>query len=209
MSKQLENCTSNYTLSNPRVYLDNRRCTVPLSPTIRPSELDEATFSKKPSTAQGSIGIFTYDLLNNLTKTSSEKVAVLFVVPFDLYFKSIGCGVGIFGGRAKCNQDLFKEMFETTNTNFVRGKAKDSVFANTGVPDLLAPVSVLFPWQDPKYSSLQAPSLTKLQLADSKLQTSKQPASEPSPPSNLVCFQSWVCYLKFFVCMQTDLTSAP
>ncbi|MEQ2281082.1 hypothetical protein AMECASPLE_026710 [Ameca splendens] len=40
-----------------------------------------------------------------------------------------------------------------------------------------------------------------LQLADSKLQTSKQPASEPSPSSNLVCFQSCVRYLKFFVCM--------
>ncbi|MED6237184.1 hypothetical protein ATANTOWER_020388, partial [Ataeniobius toweri] len=49
----------------------------------------------------------------------------------------------------------------------------------------LAPVRVSLLWQDPSISDSQLPHSTKLQLAVSKLQATKQPASEPSQPSTM------------------------
>ncbi|XP_069033799.1 DELTA-thalatoxin-Avl1a-like [Embiotoca jacksoni] len=121
---QLTNESSRYTLSNPRVYMDSGRCTVPLPPAIRPSSTGEALFTKTPNTARGSVGVFTYDLFNNDAKASSEKLAVLYLVPFDLNLKSIVYAVGVFGVGTECNRQLLREMSNNTSAAFVRGKAK-------------------------------------------------------------------------------------
>uniref|UniRef100_A0A8P4JX45 Uncharacterized protein n=1 Tax=Dicentrarchus labrax TaxID=13489 RepID=A0A8P4JX45_DICLA len=121
---EIANESSSYSLCNPRVHIESGRCTVPLPPSIQPNSTGEALFAKTPNTAQGSVGILTYDLLNNTTKTSSNKMAVLYQVPFNLKLKSKMYAVGIFDISTECNRDLFREMSKNTNTTFVRGKAK-------------------------------------------------------------------------------------
>lgn len=112
------------TISICSVYTESGRCFVPLPPTIRSSVSGDALFSKIANTARGTVGIFTYDLLNNSTKECTEKIAVMYKVPFDLNLKSNAYALGVFGISTQCNQDLFREMSKNTNTTFVRGKAK-------------------------------------------------------------------------------------
>uniref|UniRef100_A0A1A7Y965 Si:ch211-119d14.3 n=1 Tax=Iconisemion striatum TaxID=60296 RepID=A0A1A7Y965_9TELE len=129
-SIELKNDTSHYTLYNLSVYLSSGCCSVPFPPTIRSSNSGEAVFTKTPNASQGSVGVFTYDLLNNSTKVSTEKAAVLFVVPTDL--NSVAYAVGVFDHSKDCGQDLFKEMFKTTNGSFVRAKAKGQSLTHKG-----------------------------------------------------------------------------
>uniref|UniRef100_A0A1A8NSI5 Si:ch211-119d14.3 n=1 Tax=Nothobranchius rachovii TaxID=451742 RepID=A0A1A8NSI5_9TELE len=129
-SIELKNDTSDYTLYYPSVYLNSGCCSVPFPPTIRSSTSGEASFTTTPNTTQGSVGIFTYDLFNNSTRSSTEKAAVLFVVPTDL--NSVAYAVGIFDHSKECGQDLFKEMFKTTKGSFVRAKAQGQSLTHKG-----------------------------------------------------------------------------
>ncbi|XP_070703500.1 DELTA-thalatoxin-Avl1a-like [Pempheris klunzingeri] len=127
----ISNECSKHTLCNPRVHTESGRCFIPLPPTIKPSATGDALFSKTANTARGSVGVFTYDLLNNSTKESTEKIAVMFKVPFDLNLKSTQYALGLFGISTECDRDLFREMSKNTNTTFIRGKAKGPSLTHT------------------------------------------------------------------------------
>lgn len=113
-------------ISVSSVYIKSGRCNVPLTPSIKPAGgTGEALFVKIPNTAGGSVGIFTYNLLDISTTNSSKKMAVLFKVPFNRKQTPNMYAVGIFDISKECNQSLFNEMSKDTNATFVRGKAKD------------------------------------------------------------------------------------
>lgn len=112
------------TISVCRVHIKSGRNIIPLPPSIQPTTTGEALFNKVPNTAGGAAGIFTYDLLDISTKTSSKKMAVLFKVPFNLKQSLNTYAVGVLDISKECNQELFQEMSKSSNATFVRGPAK-------------------------------------------------------------------------------------
>ncbi|XP_034450270.1 DELTA-sagatoxin-Srs1a-like [Hippoglossus hippoglossus] len=129
---EIENGSLQYTLCNPRMYIKRGHCRKPLPPTISQSSSGEVEFNKTPNTACGSVGIFAYELLNTSTKDTTEQIAVLFKVPFDLNLKSNEFAVGVFNISRSCNHGLFQEMSRNKGKVFVRGKAKGSVLTHKG-----------------------------------------------------------------------------
>ena len=115
-----------------RMYIKRGCCRKPLPPTISQSSSGEVEFTKTPNTACGSVGIFTYELLNTSTKDTTEQIAVLFKVPFDLNLKSNEFAVGVFDISRNCNHGLFQDMSKNKGNAFVRGKAKGSALTHKG-----------------------------------------------------------------------------
>ncbi|KAK0139188.1 DELTA-sagatoxin-Srs1a [Merluccius polli] len=73
---------------------------------------------------RGAAGVFTYDLVNIDSKTTS-KMAVMFSVPFDFNIFSNWFAVGVFTNVTKCDDDLFNVMYSAQQWCFVRNEAKD------------------------------------------------------------------------------------
>ncbi|XP_039679662.1 bryoporin-like [Perca fluviatilis] len=113
------NYSSEDTLCNPCQYTQSGRCTQIPPPQIGPQSSGSALFTKTPYTARGSVGVMTYDL-----QDSTEKIAVMFSVPYDYSMFSNVYAVGIFDKSQKCNYDLYYKMYYDPPTTFVRGEAK-------------------------------------------------------------------------------------
>uniref|UniRef100_A0A3Q0SQT7 Uncharacterized protein n=1 Tax=Amphilophus citrinellus TaxID=61819 RepID=A0A3Q0SQT7_AMPCI len=82
-----------------------------------------SVFTMAPHAARGAVGIFTYELHNKSTQESTEKIAVMFSVPYDFNLSSNWFAVGIFQKTKECNYDLYYQMYNNTDSMFVRGKA--------------------------------------------------------------------------------------
>eukprot|EP00064_Thunnus_orientalis_P025602 superscaffoldBa00013371_g25994 len=121
-----------FSLCNPRMYIESGGCAIPLSPFIAPSKCDVVEFSKTPNTACGSVGVLTYDLLEEDTDQPTEKIAVMFSVPFDFNMYSNWYAVGIFEKSKECDHDLFNDMYYNTSPSFVRGKANSPALIQEG-----------------------------------------------------------------------------
>ncbi|XP_026234427.1 bryoporin-like [Anabas testudineus] len=119
------NCT-NFSLCNPRMFIESGSCAIPLSPFIAPLKSDIFQFSKTPNTACGSVGVFTYDLLPKASKQEcKEKIAVMFSVPYDFTEYCNWYAVGVFDEKRQCDYNLYHEMYYNTDKAFIRGKARD------------------------------------------------------------------------------------
>ncbi|XP_051245169.1 uncharacterized protein LOC127357044 [Dicentrarchus labrax] len=144
-SIEITNKCSNYTLRNPSLHSDSGSCTEPLPLTIDPSKTGNALFTKTPNTARGAVGVFTYDL-NQSTNASTEKIAVMFSVPYDYNLYSNWFAVGIFDKSVLCDHDLYYRMYNNTGT-FDRKKGgqsieykKDNVTITAMMTDTFQPV---------------------------------------------------------------------
>ncbi|XP_027140885.1 DELTA-sagatoxin-Srs1a-like [Larimichthys crocea] len=122
-SVEVTNKCSNYELCEPSVYMNSGFCAQSLPLTLEPSSSGNALFTKTPHGARGAVGVFTYDLLDKSTNESTEKIAVMFSVPYDFNLYSNWYAVGIFHKFTECNHDLYHKMYNNSDNSFVRGKA--------------------------------------------------------------------------------------
>uniref|UniRef100_A0A8C5FL30 Uncharacterized protein n=1 Tax=Gadus morhua TaxID=8049 RepID=A0A8C5FL30_GADMO len=124
----IHNIVNNYSDPLIRFHLISGGYLKPLPIDINPGTRDTATFEKTRHTAEGSIGVFTYDLsdiwgLNGSDPT--KKMAVMFSVPYDFSRHSNWHAVGVFNIDEICDDDLYCKMFNDNSSCFVRGKAAD------------------------------------------------------------------------------------
>ncbi|XP_033970183.1 DELTA-actitoxin-Aeq1b-like [Trematomus bernacchii] len=109
-----------YTFVNPRTYIYSGNCATPFPSTIAPGASGSALFSKYADAATGCVGLLTYDLLNEDTNQTAEKIAVMFSAPFNFNFYSNLYAVGVFNLRRACEVGLYEEMYYGEQTTFRR-----------------------------------------------------------------------------------------
>ncbi|XP_026164374.1 DELTA-sagatoxin-Srs1a-like [Mastacembelus armatus] len=129
---EINNNSCNYTLANPRVFTENGRCEVPLSPMVGPCSTASALFNKTTGAATGAVGVFTYDLFNADLNDYSHIMAVMFSVPYDRNLYSNWFAVGIFDRGNNCDYNLYDVMYNGSEINFARAKANGSCISYQG-----------------------------------------------------------------------------
>ena len=107
-----------------RSYLLSGDCTISLESEVKPGANDSALFARTPYSLRGIVGVFTYDL-SLYGSVTTDKMAVMFSVPFNFNFEENWFAVGVFSRDKKCDHDLYHEMYYNNSSHFVRGKAKD------------------------------------------------------------------------------------
>ncbi|XP_026187418.1 bryoporin-like [Mastacembelus armatus] len=122
---ELKNNCKCYSLCNPRMYFESGGCAVPPSPFIESSTSDMIQFCKTPHAARGAVGVFTYELLHNDTNQHTEKIAVMYSVPYDFSQYSNWYAVGVFDKSKECDRDLYYNMYNNEDSSFIRAKASD------------------------------------------------------------------------------------
>lgn len=106
-----------------RVYLDSGNCHSPPQPIVSPLKTEVCNFSKTAGKASGAVGVLTYDVLERGKTKATERVAIMFSVPYDYNFYENWAAIGIYDVSKECDEKLYKEMYyNKEQQNFVREK---------------------------------------------------------------------------------------
>uniref|UniRef100_A0A3P9IIE5 Bryoporin n=1 Tax=Oryzias latipes TaxID=8090 RepID=A0A3P9IIE5_ORYLA len=112
------NCTieiinvSSHCLINPKVYMSSGFCYHPPQPTIRTTMTEVCSFTKDDHTATGAVGLLTYDLLHMQSRVCSQRMAIMFSVPFDYNLYKNRLAVGVVDPSTACDKHLYKQMYD-------------------------------------------------------------------------------------------------
>lgn len=112
-----------------RVYLESGETYNPPQPTVRPQMSEVCTFSKSSGVPAGSIGVLTYDLFERSQDDFTEKLAIMFSVPWEYNIYNNWFAVGIYKNGTKCDEGLYKQMYyeeKQAEHGFVREEANGS-----------------------------------------------------------------------------------
>ncbi|XP_055049404.2 DELTA-sagatoxin-Srs1a-like [Misgurnus anguillicaudatus] len=123
---EINNMSDIYNLVSPKIYTYSGYCCHPPQPTISTKNTGGCAFTKTAFTACGAVGILTYDLFHMENQTCTERIAILFSVPYDYNIYENFFGIGVFTTDRECNEALYNEMYYESSPSFTRGKAKES-----------------------------------------------------------------------------------
>ncbi|XP_036405551.1 bryoporin-like [Megalops cyprinoides] len=130
---EITNVSSTHCLINPKVYMSSGYCFHPPQPTVRTTKTEVCSFTKDDDTATGSVGVLTYDLFEMHSRICTERMAIMFSVPFDYNIYKNWLAVGIFEHTRECDKHLYKHMYnEKDFTNFARSEANGNGVEHKG-----------------------------------------------------------------------------
>ncbi|KAF3853984.1 hypothetical protein F7725_014672 [Dissostichus mawsoni] len=140
---EISNLTNSFCLVDPKVYLDSGNCHSPPQPTVRPLKTEVCNFSKTSSKATGAVGVMTYDLFARNSNTPTEKLAIMFSVPYDNSSYKNWFALAIYPVSKVCDEKLYKEMYyDKEPKGFVRQESNGSDLTFQGATlDLKATMS--------------------------------------------------------------------
>ncbi|XP_062389145.1 bryoporin-like [Sardina pilchardus] len=140
---EITNVSSFYCLINPKVHMSSGFCFHPPQPTVRSTKTEVCSFTKDDNTATGAVGVLTYDLFHMQNRLCTERVALMFSVPFDKNLYKNYLGVGAFEAERACDKKLYEHMYEGKDfTMFSRIEAGASGLVHRGAHvDLRATMS--------------------------------------------------------------------
>ncbi|KAG7243543.1 hypothetical protein INR49_011099, partial [Caranx melampygus] len=140
---EITNVSSNYCLINPKTSTypsfsdthrliahrmqglhDERLLSAPAQPTIRTTKTEVCSFTKDDNTATGAVGLLTYDLFHMQSRVCSERMAIMFSVPFDHNLYKNRLAVGMVEHSRACDKHLYDQMYDGKDlSNFTRSEA--------------------------------------------------------------------------------------
>ena len=110
-----------------RVYMTSGFSYHPPQPTVRISMTEVCSFTKDDNTATGAVGLLTYDLFHMQSRVCSERMAIMFSVPFDHNIYKNRLAVGVVEHSRACDKDLYNQMYDGKDlSNFTRSEANGS-----------------------------------------------------------------------------------
>lgn len=99
----------------------------PPQPTVRPSMTEVCSFTKDDNTATGAVGLLTYDLFHMQSRVCSERMAIMFSVPFDHNLYKNRLAMGVIDQSHACDKKLYDQMYDGKDlSNFSRSDANGS-----------------------------------------------------------------------------------
>ncbi|XP_070837923.1 uncharacterized protein [Chaetodon trifascialis] len=120
---EITNVSGSFCLINPKVYMKSGFCLHPPQPTIRTTKTEVCSFIKDDHTATGSVGLLTYDLFHMQSRVCSERMAVMFSVPFDRNLYKNRLTVGVVEHSRACDKHLYSQMYDGEDlSNIVRSE---------------------------------------------------------------------------------------
>nr|XP_046272468.1 bryoporin-like [Scatophagus argus] len=120
---EITNISASYCLINPKVYLTSGFCQHPPQPTIRTTKTEVCSFTKDDHTVTGAVGLLTYDLFHMQKHTCSERMAIMFSVPFDHNLYKNRLAVGVVEHSRACDENLYNQMYDGKDlSNFTRSE---------------------------------------------------------------------------------------
>ncbi|XP_031585828.1 bryoporin-like [Oreochromis aureus] len=121
---EITNVSGSYCLINPKVYMKSGFCQHPPQPTIRTTKTEVCSFTKDDNTATGAVGVLTYDLFHMQSRVCSERMAIMFSVPFDHNLYKNQLAIGVFEQSRACDKQLYDQMYDGKDlSNFTRSEA--------------------------------------------------------------------------------------
>ncbi|XP_034394335.1 bryoporin [Cyclopterus lumpus] len=109
---EISNVSSGHCLINPKVYMSSGFCHSPPQPTVRTSKTEVCSFTKDDNTATGAVGLLTYDLFNMHSRVCSERMAIMFSVPFDHNLYKNRLAVAVVEHSRACDKQLYKQLYD-------------------------------------------------------------------------------------------------
>ncbi|XP_034567592.1 bryoporin [Notolabrus celidotus] len=109
---EITNVTSGYCLTNPRVYMESGFSNHSPQPTIQVNKTEVCSFVKDDNTATGAVGLLTYDLFHMQSRVCSDRMVIMFSVPFDHNLYNNRLAVGIVEQSHACDKNLYKQMYD-------------------------------------------------------------------------------------------------
>lgn len=110
-----------------RVYMTSGFSQHPPQPTIRSTKTEVCSFTKDDNTATGAVGLLTYDLFHMQSRVCSERMAIMFSVPFDHNLYKNRLAVGVVDQTSACDKSLYDQMYDGKDlSKFTRSEANGS-----------------------------------------------------------------------------------
>ncbi|KAK7940582.1 hypothetical protein WMY93_003908 [Mugilogobius chulae] len=130
---EITNVSAHFCLINPRVYMESGFSHHPPQPTVRTTKTEVCSFTKDDNTATGSVGLLTYDLFHMKGRTCSERMAIMFSVPYDRNLYKNKLAIGLFEHTRECDRNLYTLMYEGKDmSNFARCENDGSGLVHQG-----------------------------------------------------------------------------
>ena len=102
-------------------------CYHPPQPTIRSAKTEVCSFTKDDNTATGAVGLLTYDLFHMRSLVCSQRMAIMFSVPYDYNLYKNRLAVGVVENSCACDKHLYDQMYDGKDlSNFTRSEANGS-----------------------------------------------------------------------------------